>query len=138
MNAWVRAQSAADPVRGDSRSPSSGRGRALDSAIVGKALAFQLSFDLDTGATKDYLAYAGEARAATAQAMFFGDVFRSAPFDKAATIPDATGGAPFLGGLGKTNAKASSKAGGDLGRAAVELRSRSHGRGGLAGVAQAL
>ena len=42
--------------------------------------------------------------------MFFGDVFRSAPFDKASTIPDATGRAPFLGSLGKTSAAASSRA----------------------------
>ncbi|MCJ7453486.1 MAG: penicillin acylase family protein [Steroidobacteraceae bacterium] len=83
---------------------------ALDCAIIGKALAFQLSFDLDDGATQNYLAYESKLGPQAAQAMFFGDVFRSAPFDKASTIPDATGGAPFLGGLGKTNAKTSSKA----------------------------
>ena len=31
---------------------------ALDCAVIGKALAFQLSFDLDTGATSDYQTYA--------------------------------------------------------------------------------
>ena len=83
---------------------------ALDSAIVGKALAFQLSFDLDDGATRDYQTYAAVLGGDLAYAMFFGDVFRSAPFDKASSIPDATGGAPFIGGLGKVSAKASSKA----------------------------
>ncbi|HEX7374002.1 MAG TPA: penicillin acylase family protein, partial [Steroidobacteraceae bacterium] len=83
---------------------------ALDSAIIGKALAFQLSFDLDDGATRDYQTYAAKLGPQLAQAMFFGDVFRAAPFDKAATIPDATGAAPFLGGLNKTSAAASSKA----------------------------
>jgi len=83
---------------------------ALDSAVVGKALAFQLSFDLDTGATQDYQAYAGVLGPAVGTAAFFGDIFRSAPFDPAATIPDATGSAPFLGGLGKTSAAAQSKA----------------------------
>jgi penicillin amidase len=82
----------------------------LDSAIIAKALAFQLSFDLDDGATQAYLAYVARLGEQAAQAMFFGDVFRSAPFDDAATIPDATGGAPFLGPLGKTNAGASLKA----------------------------
>jgi penicillin G amidase len=82
----------------------------LDSAIIGKALAFQLSFDLDDGASQNYLAYVSKLGPQAAQAMFFGDVFRSAPFDSASTIPDATGGAPFLGGLGKTSAKASTRA----------------------------
>ena len=76
---------------------------ALDSAIIGKALAFQLSFDLDIDATLTYQQYQERLGAELAQAMFFGDVFRSAPFDKAATVPDATGSAPFLGPLGKTS-----------------------------------
>jgi penicillin amidase len=76
---------------------------ALDSAIIGKALAFQLSFDLDDGATQNYQTYLARLGPQLAFAMFFGDVFRSAPFDKASSIPDATGGAPFLGGLAKTS-----------------------------------
>ena len=82
---------------------------ALDSAIVGKALAFQLSFDLDDGATQNYQAYEAKLGPELAQAMFFGDVFRSAPFDKASSVPDATGAAPFVGALGKAGAAASSK-----------------------------
>jgi penicillin amidase len=82
----------------------------LDCAIIGKALAFQLSFDLDDGASQNYLAYVTKLGPQAAQAMFFGDVFRSAPFDNAATVPDATGGAPFLGPLGKTSARATSSA----------------------------
>ena len=72
---------------------------ALDSAVVGKALAFQLSFDIDTSATQDFQAYQATLGPALARAMFFGDVFRSAPFDPAASVPDATGGAPFLGAI---------------------------------------
>jgi penicillin G amidase len=83
---------------------------ALDSAIIGKALAFQLSFDLDDGATRDYQTYAAVLGPQLAQAMFFGDIFRSAPFDKASTIPDATGSAPFIGGLSKVNPSARAKA----------------------------
>jgi penicillin amidase len=86
---------------------------ALDSAIIGKALAFQLSFDLDDGATRDYQTYAAvlgpQYGLQFVQAMFFGDVFRSAPFDRASSIPDATGGVPFIGGLSKVSAAASSK-----------------------------
>jgi penicillin amidase len=83
---------------------------ALDCAIIGKALAFQLSFDLDDGPTKDYQTYAVMLGPQLAYAMFFGDVFRSAPFDKASSIPDATDGAPFIGGLNKTRGAASLKA----------------------------
>jgi penicillin amidase len=72
---------------------------ALDSAVIGKALAFQLSFDIDTGATQNFQAYQAALGPALAQAMFFGDVFRSAPFDPAASVPDATGSAPFLGAI---------------------------------------
>jgi penicillin amidase len=83
---------------------------ALDSAVIGKALAFQLSFDLDVEATQNigtYLAVLGpqpQYGPEVAQALFFYDVFRSAPFDPAASVPDATGSAPFLGALGKTSA----------------------------------
>ncbi len=87
---------------------------ALDSAIIGKALAFQLSFDIDDGATRDYQTYAAvlgpQYGLQFVNAMFFGDVFRSAPFDHASSIPDATGGAPFMGGLSKVSAAASSRA----------------------------
>ncbi len=72
---------------------------ALDSAVIGKALAFQLSFDIDTGATQNFQAYQAALGPALAQAMFFGDVFRAAPFDPAASVPDATGSAPFLGAI---------------------------------------
>jgi penicillin amidase len=80
---------------------------ALDSAIIGKALAFSLSFDIDTGPTTDYQTYVAKLGPQLAQAMYFGDVFRSAPFDKAASVPDATGSAPFLGSF-KASAPSSS------------------------------
>ncbi len=76
---------------------------ALDSAVIGKALGFQLSFDLDIDPTLDYLEYQKKLAGVNPQlpdALYFLDVFRSAPFDKAATVPDATGKPPFLGPLG--------------------------------------
>jgi penicillin G amidase len=63
---------------------------ALDSALIGKALAFQLSFDLDIDATLQYLQYKA-VLGPGADAAFFADVFRSAPFDPAASVPDANG-----------------------------------------------
>ncbi|HSC06040.1 MAG TPA: penicillin acylase family protein, partial [Steroidobacteraceae bacterium] len=74
---------------------------ALDSALIGKALAFQLSFDLDIDATLQYLEYQQklialnpQAGSQIADALFFLDVFRSAPFDPAASVPDANGSPP--------------------------------------------
>jgi len=74
---------------------------ALDSALIGKALAFQLSFDLDIDATLNYLQYQEKLIALNPQlgsqladGLFFLDVFRSAPFDPAASVPDANGPAP--------------------------------------------
>jgi len=61
----------------------------LDSALIGKALAFSLSFDIDVNATLDYLQYQAVLGSAGGFAAFFGDVFRSAPFDPAASVPDA-------------------------------------------------
>lgn len=82
---------------------------ALDSAVVGKALAFQLSFDLDTGATQSYQEYVGALGPQGGFAIFFGDLFRSAPFDPAASVPDATGSTPFLSGLAKASHSAAAK-----------------------------
>jgi len=107
---------------------------ALDSALIGKALAFQLSFDLDIGATQDFQTYVGRLGPQLGTALFFGDVFRSAPFDPAASVPDATGAAPFLGGLAKaargTQAKSSGAAAGAASAApTLDQRARSAIRG---------
>jgi penicillin amidase len=88
---------------------------ALDSAVIGKALAANLSFDIDVEATLNYLEYQARLapiNPALPDGLFFGDVFRSAPFDKASSVPDATGTAPFLGGLSKASATRSQKSGG--------------------------
>jgi penicillin amidase len=67
----------------------------IDSIVVGKAIAFGLSFNLDVDLTldlNDYLNTLGPA----GLALFSQDVFRSQPFDCASTVPDATGEFPFL------------------------------------------
>lgn len=67
---------------------------AIDSIVIGKAVAFSLSFDLDTGNTQNLQAYVDELGPAGA-VVFTQDVFRAQPFDCASTVPDATGAYPF-------------------------------------------
>ncbi|HZP68222.1 MAG TPA: penicillin acylase family protein [Rudaea sp.] len=60
----------------------------VDSLVVGKGLAFQLSFDLDIQNTIDFAAYSKAATAAKVDvnALFFGDTHRFAPPDDHITI----------------------------------------------------
>jgi penicillin amidase len=78
---------------------------AVDSVKISKAQAASLSLDIDTGLTEDLIAYAtaGEIGGFDGQALFFYDVFRSAPMDGASTVPDATNDM-FLAGRWKTDA----------------------------------
>jgi penicillin amidase len=64
----------------------------LDSMVISKLFAFELSFDLDIAPTLTFLQYQGVGQAAgfDGTALYFEDLFRSAPFDPASTIPDAT------------------------------------------------
>lgn len=64
----------------------------VDSVVIGKLIAFGLSFDLDIDPTVAYQSYlqAGQALGFDGNALFFEDLFRSAPFDPAATVPDAS------------------------------------------------
>src|SRR5438445_5421159 len=69
----------------------------LDTAAVGKLIAFGLSFDLDDiDRTVALVSYqkAGAAFGFDGTKLFFQDLFRSAPFDPASTIPDALGPPP--------------------------------------------
>ncbi len=63
----------------------------LDSVVIGKLIAFSLSFDLDVGTTQAFASYqfAGGALGFDGSKLFFEDLFRTQPFDPAATIPDA-------------------------------------------------
>jgi penicillin amidase len=97
---------------------------ALDSAVIGKALAFQLSFDLDIDPTLNYLAYQAKLSPidpALPDGLYFGDVFRSAPFDPASSVPDATGMTSFQSALAKSNKAAARKAPGDAAATRVRL-----------------
>ncbi len=69
----------------------------VDSIVIGKAVAFSLSFDLDVGNTENLQAYV-QALGPQGSIVFSQDVFRSQPFDCASTVPDATGQFPFVPG----------------------------------------
>jgi penicillin amidase len=64
----------------------------LDSLVIAKLIAFGLSFDLDIDPTIQLLTYqkAGGALGFNGTALFFEDLMRSAPFDPASTVPDAS------------------------------------------------
>lgn len=64
----------------------------IDSVAVGKLISFSLAFDLsDISATIALRTYQGIGQAAGFDGvrLFFDDLFRSAPFDRASTVPDA-------------------------------------------------
>lgn len=72
---------------------------AVDSIVVGKILAFQLSFDLDIQTTISALAFqqAGAIGGFDGAALFSEDLFRIAPIDDRVSVPDFLGS---IGGLG--------------------------------------
>ena len=64
---------------------------ALDSVVVGKLFAAQLSLEIDVDSTVALMSYlqAGAALGFDGHALFFDDLDRAAPFDPASTVPDA-------------------------------------------------
>jgi penicillin amidase len=66
----------------------------VDSITVGKAISFELSFDLDIDPTLQLEAYISALGPAKGVALFSQDVMRSQPFSSASTVPDATGPGP--------------------------------------------
>ncbi|MCK7592337.1 penicillin acylase family protein [Pseudomarimonas salicorniae] len=90
VNAWLAQNASTLPIeygaleltRAQPWSP-------VDSLVIGKLLALQLSFDDDTGYTARLGAYqqAGAAAGFNGAALFFEDTHRSAPADDRASIP---------------------------------------------------
>lgn len=64
----------------------------VDSLVIGKAIAFGLSFDLDIDLTVVAQTYQAVGRVAgfDGAALFSEDLFRTQPFSDASTVPDAT------------------------------------------------
>ena len=98
---------------------------AVDTFKVGKAIAAQLSLDIDTGLTEDFFAFiqAGLDNDFDGQVFFEEDANRSAPMDPAATIPDATNGTPFAAKWKATEATHLAAAAEASARASERLRS---------------
>lgn len=93
VNAWVGApQNALPPEYAALKLTTFQPWTPLDSVVVGKAITFGLSFDLDINATIAYQTYVavGAARGFDGAALFTQDTNRVEPFAKAATVPDAT------------------------------------------------
>src|SRR6266567_8415838 len=64
----------------------------VDTLTIGKAIAFELSFDLDIGPTLQLDAYVAALGPQRGYALFTQDVMRSQPFSNASTVPDASTG----------------------------------------------
>jgi penicillin amidase len=63
----------------------------VDTLTIGKAIAFELSFDLDIAPTLQLEAYVAALGPQRGYALFTQDVMRSQPFSNASTVPDASG-----------------------------------------------
>lgn len=97
VNAWLRSH----PVPAEHQAlelSSADPWSPVDSLVIGKLLAFQLSFDLDIDYTVKLGAYqqAGAAAGFNGAALFFEDTHRSMPADNRLTVPG------FLAGLNES------------------------------------
>jgi len=88
VNAWL-ANNPLPPEYGALELTQAEPWSPVDSIVVAKALAFQLSFDLDIDRTIQAMAYqqAGQIGGFDGQALFFEDTNRSQPFDDRISIP---------------------------------------------------
>jgi len=68
----------------------------VDTIVIGKLVAFQLSFDLDADTTAELQAYVagGPAVGIDGRKLYIEDLVAHAPFSSASTVPDATGTPP--------------------------------------------
>ena len=91
VNAWLAANQL-PPEYGPLELSSIPPWTPVDSVVIGKLVSFSLSFDTDIAATNAFESYveAGIASGFDGQKLYFEDLNRSAPFDPAATIPDAS------------------------------------------------
>jgi penicillin amidase len=91
VNAWLAQNAASLPIEYGALELSRAQPwHPVDSLVIGKLLALQLSFDNDTGYTTRLGAYqqAGAVAGFNGAALFLEDTHRSAPADDRASIPD--------------------------------------------------
>lgn len=95
VNHWLSTTAALPPEYGALSLTRATPWSPVDTVVVGKGLAFQLSFDLDIDATIQLGTYQAAATAAglNATALYFNDIFRAAPADNRVTIPGFVPGA---------------------------------------------
>ncbi len=90
VNHWIRTTPALPPEYGALELTRVDPWSPVDSLVIGKALAFQLSFDLDIDFTLRLAAYqqAGAAGGFNGTALFFEDTHRTQPGDNRVSIPN--------------------------------------------------
>lgn len=105
VNAWL-ANNPLPPEYGALELTEAERWSPVDSLVIAKALAFQLSFDLDIGRTINFMAYqqAGNIGGFSGAALFSEDTHRSQPIDDRVSIPDFFANTGILGKSGDTSA----------------------------------
>jgi penicillin amidase len=93
VNAWLAANRL-PPEYGPLELSSIPPWAPADSIVIGKLVSFSLSFDVDIEQTIAFQSYvaAGDALSFDGRKLYLEDLNRSAPFDPAATIPDAAAG----------------------------------------------
>ncbi|HEX4602525.1 MAG TPA: penicillin acylase family protein [Candidatus Angelobacter sp.] len=91
INAWV-ASHPLPPEYGALELTKFAPWTPTDSLAVVKLIGFGLSFDIDTQGTVELLSFQGAGQAAgfDGAKLFFEDIERSAPFNPASTVPDAS------------------------------------------------
>lgn len=100
VNYWLKTTPSLPPEYGALELTQADPWSPVDSLVIGKALAFQLSFDLDIDFTLRLAAYqaAGSAGGFNGTALFFEDTHRTQPGDDRVSIP---GFLASIGGQGE-------------------------------------
>ncbi len=91
VNAWLQAQSSLPPEYQALALTQVAAWAAVDSVVIGKLIAFSLSFELDIARTVALRSYdqAGSVVGFDGVKLFSQDLWRSAGFEPNATVPDA-------------------------------------------------
>ena len=102
VNWWLSQQTTLPPEYGALEITQVEPWSPIDTIVIGKALAFQLSFDLDIQPTLELAGYqqAGQAAGFDGAVLYFGDTHRFAPPDDRVTLPGFQPAAAATGSTG--------------------------------------